>query len=159
MFLINRLYSKFRYFFSSHYPNLYDFCNRRKAIIKFIIAGGMAVGTNLVFLFFFHGLFKWGLLFSTSLAFMIAFLVSFTLQKFWVFRNYRSGKTVGQLFMYILNALIGLSLNGWFMQTLVTKYAVWYLLAQIIVNLVIAGWNFIIYKFIIFKTDKNETIG
>jgi len=156
MLLINRLYFKFRSFFSRRHPDLYDFCNCHKSIIKFIISGGTAASTNLALLFFFHGLFKWDLIFSTSLAFALSFLVSFTLQKFWTFRNYRQDKVAGQLLIYLLNAFIGLNLNGWLMYTLVNKYAVWYLLAQIIVSLIIGFWNFLVYKFIIFKTDKDE---
>ncbi len=155
--LVNSLYFKFRHFFSSRYPRLYDICNRHKAVVKFIFAGGLAGGTDLVLLYIFHGLFGLGLVFSTSAAFILSFLVSFTLQKFWTFRNFRQDKMVGQLFIYILNAFIGLNLNGFFMHTLVRKYAIWYLLAQIIVNLMIGVWNFIIYKFIVFRTDKNET--
>ncbi len=153
---INRLYFKFRHSFSRSCPRLYDVCNDHKSVVKFIFAGGMAAGTDLAFLFLFHGLLKWGLVVSTSAAFILSFLVSFTLQKFWTFRNSRQDKMVGQLFLYLLNAFIGLNLNGFFMHTLVNKYEVWYILAQIIVNLVIGVWNFLVYKFIVFKTDKNE---
>lgn len=154
--VINRLYFKFRHFFSSRCPRLYDVCNSHKSVIKFIFAGGMAASTDLVLLFFFHGLFKWGLVVSTSAAFILSFLVSFTLQKFWTFRNFRQDKIAGQLFIYLLNAFIGLNLNGLFMHALVNRYEVWYIFAQIIVNLVIGVWNFLVYKFIVFRTDKNE---
>jgi putative flippase GtrA len=83
-------------------------------------------------------------------------LVSFNLQKFWTFRNYRHDKVIHQLFVYILNAFIGLNLNGLFMHILVNRYNIWYLLSQIIVNVVIGFWNFIVYKFIVFRTSKNE---
>ncbi len=156
MSLINDLYFKFRRFFSSRWPRLYDFCNRHKSVIKFFFAGCMAGGADLVFLFILHGLFRWGLVFSTSAAFILSFLISFTLQKFWTFRNFRQDKVVGQLCLYVLNAFIGLNLNGFFMHTLVARYAVWYLLAQLIVNVVIGVWNFLVYKFLIFRTDKNE---
>lgn len=153
---INRLYFRFRACFSSRCPRLYDFCNRHKSVIKFFFAGCMAGGTDLALLFLFHGLLKWGLVFSTSAAFILSFLVSFTLQKFWTFRNYRQDKVIGQLLFYVLNAFVCLNMNGFFMHLLVNKYKVWYLLAQIIVNLSLGFWSFMIYKFLVFRTDKNE---
>jgi len=43
------------------------------------------------------------------------------------------------------------------MHLLVNRYQVWYLLAQIIVNLALAVSNFLVYKFIVFKINKDET--
>ncbi len=157
MSLIHDLYHRFRHYFANRFPNLYNFCEGRKSVIKFIIAGCLAGGSDLVFLFIFHGLFLWNIVLSTSSAFILAFLVSFTLQKFWTFRDYQN-KVVQQLVLYILNALLGLYLNGYFMHLLVVKYAVWYILSQIIVNLVLAFWNFVVYKFIIFKTNQSHEI-
>jgi len=83
-------------------------------------------------------------------------LISFNLQKFWTFRNYGRDRMAGQLFLYILNAVIGLNINGALMHLLVNSWSVWYLLAQVIVNLGLGAWNFLIYKFIIFKVRPNE---
>ncbi|MFA6995251.1 MAG: GtrA family protein [Patescibacteria group bacterium] len=155
--LISDWYNKFRNYFSQHYPRVYVFCDNRKSFIKFIFAGGLSGGIDLLLLFIFHSLLKIDIVFSTSLAFILAFLVSFSLQKFWTFRNYHPGQMIQQLSLYLINAFIGLVLNAFFMHLLVNTYNVWYLFAQIIVNLVIAVWNFIIYKFVVFKTNKNET--
>lgn len=155
--LISDWYNKFRNYFFRHYPRVYIFCDNRKFFIKFIFAGCLSGGVDLLLLFVFHSLLKLDIVLSTSLAFILAFLISFSLQKFWTFRNYRPGQTFQQLSLYLINALIGLFLNAFFMHLLVNTYNVWYLLAQIIVNLVIAVWNFVIYKFVVFKADKNET--
>jgi putative flippase GtrA len=106
---------------------------------------------DLIFLFIFHGLFKIGIVVSTSLAFVLSFAVSFTLQKFWTFRNYNQNKAFRQIILYFLNAFVGLSFNGALMHYFVNKIYVFYLLSQIIVNLIIGTYNFFIYKFIIFK--------
>lgn len=156
MSFINSLYFKFRRFFSDRFPKIYHFCDQRKSVIKFIISGSFAGVADLFFLFILHGLLRWDIVLSTSIAFILSFLISFTLQKFWTFRNYSHDKMVGQLFLYVLNAVIGLNLNGFFMHLLVNKFNVWYILAQIIVNLAIGLWNFIVYKFIVFRKEKNE---
>lgn len=144
------LYNDFRRAFAVRTPRLYQYCERRKSLIKYLISGTLAGGTDLLLLFVFHGLVRMEIVLSTSLAFILSFLVSFSLQKLWTFRNH-SGRTVHQLSLYLLNALLGLYLNGYFMHILVNGYAIWYLLAQIIVNLVISVWNFVVYKFVIFR--------
>lgn len=153
---INRLYFKFRNFLSNRFPKTYCFCDRQKSIVKFLITGCLAGGTDLIFLFAFHGLFKWPIVLSTSLAFICSFAISFTLQKLWTFRNFSQEKVVSQFILYILNALIGLNLNGFLMHLLVNEYGVWYILAQIIVNLAIGFYNFLVYKSIVFKIGKDE---
>ena len=154
---INRLYFKFRNFLSNRFPKVYCLCENRKSVVKFFIAGSLAGGTDLVLLFLFHGVFKWPLVLSTSLAFVFSFLVSFTLQKLWTFRNFNQEKVLSQFVLYILNAFIGLNLNGFLMYFLVNKFNVWYIFAQIVVSLTIGFYNFLIYKSIVFKIGKDET--
>jgi len=155
MTLINEWYFRFRNILSKKLPKTYHFCNNRKSIIKFFIAGSLAGIGNLVLLFVFHGVFEWDVILSTSLAFILAFLISFSLQKFWTFRD-KSSKRIGkQLALYFATAFISLNINGILMHLLVNRYNVWYLLAQFVINLFIGLLNFVIYKFIIFT--KNET--
>ncbi|MFA5131277.1 MAG: GtrA family protein [Patescibacteria group bacterium] len=153
---LNRLYFQFRNFLAMRFPKAYCLCDSRKGAVKFFIAGSSASITDLVLLFIFHGVLKWPLVFSTSLAFIVSFVVSFTLQKFWTFRNFSQEKAAHQFVLYILNAFIGLNLNGVFMHLLVNRFGIWYLLAQVAVNLAIGFYNYIIYKSIIFKLGKNE---
>ncbi len=153
MRLINKIYYRFRYFLSSRFPRTYGFCDSRKSIVKFIIAGSLAAAVDLIFLFIFHGLLKLAIVPSTTLAYILSLLVSFTLQKFWTFRNHNREKMFGQLGLYILNTFLGLYLNGLFMYHLVAGFHIWYILAQVMVNLVIGLWNFFIYKLIIFRNN------
>ncbi len=149
-------YNKFRVYFSKHYSRVYAFCDKHKAIIKFIVSGSLAGATDLILLFVFHGWIRIAITLATSLAFILSFFVSFSLQKFWTFRNHYEGKIIHQLSIYLINALWGLAMNAWFMHLLVNGYGIWYILAQIIVNLAIGFWNFTIYKLVIFKNIKNE---
>src|SRR5680860_531298 len=151
MKFINKMYAKVRKIFSGKYPKLYGICENRKSQIKFFFAGSSAALVNLIFLLVFHGWFKWGLVLSTSLAFIVSFFLSFTLQKFWAFRNYHYGKIPVQFVLYIINALIGLSINGFLMHLLVNKWGIWYLLAQVGVSMIIGLYNYLIYRFVIFR--------
>jgi len=148
---LNRFYERLRCSLSRRCPKAFSYLDSRKSVFKFIVAGGMAGGTDLVFLFFFHGLLRLGLVLSTSAAFILSFVVSFTLQKFWTFRNHSRERIWHQFFMYILVAVVGLNLNGLAMHFLVINLKVWYLLAQVIVNISLGVVNFLIYKFIIFR--------
>ncbi|MDD3285535.1 MAG: GtrA family protein [Patescibacteria group bacterium] len=155
--LINRFYDYFRRFFAGRFPKIFAFCDRRKAIVKFFIAGAFAGTVDLVALFIFHGLLAWDIVLSTSLAFLFSFLVSFSLQKLWTFRNYSQKRLPHQLFLYFGAAFISMNLNGLGMHILVNNLHIWYLLSQILVNIVLGIINFFTYKFIVFrKTNEDE---
>jgi len=157
MSLVRRWYNKFRNYFSGNWPVLYGLCEKRKSVIKFIISGGTAAAVDLVLLYIFYDLLLWKIVLASSVAFILAFLVSFSLQKFWTFRDNSQDRIFGQFIVYMLNALLGLYLNGLFIHLLVNRYDVWYILAQIIINLLLGFWNFIVFRFLIFNISKNET--
>ncbi len=156
MTLVNNSYFRFRNWFAYHCPRLYHLCERKKSAVKFFLAGCFAGTANLVFLALFYDLLNWPIVLSTSLAFIASFLVSFSMQKLWTFRNFSKKKTIGQFSLYILNAFITLNINGFLMHLLVNEYEVWYLFSQIIVNVSIGIYNFFIYSFIVFR-KPNET--
>jgi len=153
------LYLKIRHNFELLAPAAYAFCLRHKSVVKFSVAGGLASITDLILLYIFHDPLGIDIVVSTTLAFLLSFVVSFSLQKFWTFRDYSRGRMTGQLFLYLLNAVIGLNLNGFLMHLLVNRYEVWYLLSQVIVIGVIGLGNFVVYKFIIFKKKQHEILG
>lgn len=153
---INDFYFKFRNLFALRAPRVYHFCDRKKSIVKFMVAGCFAGGSHLIFLAIFYDFINWPIIPSTSFAFIISFVISFSLQKLWTFRNFSQKKVVKQFSIYLLNAFLALNLNGIFMHLLVDNYDVWYLFSQIIVNLVIGAYNFFLYRFVIFKPQKNE---
>ncbi|MDD2353915.1 MAG: GtrA family protein [Patescibacteria group bacterium] len=148
---INNSYRQLRQGLACHFPRLFPLIDAKKAVIKYFIAGVSATLVNLISLAFFHGFLKINLLLATSLAFVVSFVVSFSLQKFWTFRNYHYKKIPLQLILYIINAFIGLSINVFLMNLLVNKWGAWYLLAQFIVSFIIGVYNFFAYNFVIFK--------
>jgi len=148
---INNSYRQLRQGLACHFPRLFPLIDAKKAVIKYFIAGVSATLVNLISLAFFHGFLKINLLLATSLAFVVSFVVSFSLQKFWTFRNYHYKKIPLQLILYIINAFIGLSINVFLMNLLVNKWGSWYLLAQFIVSFIIGVYNFFAYNFVIFK--------
>lgn len=143
-----------RKFLAKKYPNFFKLITKHKDKIKYIISGGLATVVNLLFLFVFFEIIALNIIFSASLAWLLAFLISFSLQKFWTFRNFSSKKIPKQVLYYFILAIISLILNARWMYLLVESLEVFYILAQIIVLSVLAILNFFAYKFLIFKEKK-----
>lgn len=148
---MKKIYAKLKQKFQATYPVLYGKLDKRKVIIKYIISGGIATATDLGLLFIFTDIFNIWYLVSATIAFIIAFFVSFTLQKFWTFRENSREKIIQQLSLYLITGLINLAVNATGMYILVDVLNLWYMLAQIIMGGLIAFGSFLIYKFIIFK--------
>jgi putative flippase GtrA len=138
-------------------PNISRYLQQHKSVVKFFIAGGTAGMTDLILLYIFHGVFKMEIVLATSLAFIISFVVSFSLQKYWAFNNQDTEGVYQQFVLYLIIAFINLNINGGLMHIMVNKYQVWYLLSQVIVSLTIGVESFMIYKFIIFRNKKKQT--
>jgi len=71
--LLDKLYFRFRHFFASRWPQGYGFCENHKSVVKFLAAGCVSGGADLVFLYFFHGLIHWPIVLATSVAFIHSF--------------------------------------------------------------------------------------
>ncbi len=150
-----RYYNYLRKFLEKKYPRFFKFLSQYKDKIKFIIAGSLATVVNLFFLFIFFQILGLKIIYAASFSWLLAFIISFNLQKFWTFRDASVKKIPKQLFYYIIILIISLALNARWMHLLVESLEIYYLLAQIIVTMVLSFLNYFVYKFIIFK-EKNE---
>ncbi|MFH1677360.1 MAG: GtrA family protein [Patescibacteria group bacterium] len=132
-------------------PTSYHHANKYKHIIKFIIAGSIATLSDFSLLYFLTDVLGIWYLFSSIIASTVGTFVSFCLQKFWTFRNNELKNIYQQVYLYFLIGLINLSINSIAMYLLVSKFKIWYILAQIIISGILSICNFMIYRFIIFK--------
>ncbi|MFA4941904.1 MAG: glycosyltransferase [Patescibacteria group bacterium] len=151
MFFVYRGSKKF---FRSIFPSFYNKIEKYKIIIKYIISGGTAAVVDLSALYFFTSFCGIWYVLSSSLAFLLAYFVSFSLQKFWTFRDNGREKIRQQMYLYFIVGVANLFLNGAGMYLLVDKFGVMYLLAQIIIGAILGASSFIIYRFIIFKKKR-----
>jgi len=122
-----------------------------KQISRYVISGSMAAVVSLSILYTLTEFFYIWYLISASVAFIGAFGVSFTLQKFWTFKNHKRDAMRKQLSFYLIVVLINLSINTLFVYLLVENADLWYISAQIVSGAVIAVESFFVYKFLIFK--------
>ncbi len=133
-----------------------------KLLIKYIISGGTAAIVDLSILHYldvrgFHHIV------SVNIAFLIAFIVSFSFQKYWTFSDSKSYEVHKQLRDYFIVSVINVFLNNLIIQFIIKinlvseipilREIVW---AQIISSAIIAVESFVIYRFFIFKKSTNN---
>lgn len=154
---MNNIYKSFKDNFRSSSPKTYYQADKYKIFIKFIISGGIAGFIDLSLLYILTDILNIWYLLSAGLAFIIAFFVSFTLQKFWTFRDNNRKKFYQQISLYFIVGVMNLFLNTGGMYLLVDRFKIWYLLAQVIIGGFLGINSFLIYKFIIFKKKRIES--
>lgn len=133
--------------------------NKYKLFIKFGIAGVIATATHFTLLIILTDVFGLWYLASTSLAFLVAFMVSFFSQKFWTFRDKEKQGMYKQMGGYFLVVSSGMVVNAAGMYALVDYADLYYLIAQVIMSALVAVYNFMMYRFVIFKRVRAEELA
>src|SRR3989339_427517 len=98
---------------------------KHKTPIKFIISGMTAAGVDFFCIYFLHSVLLVNVVLSATIAYAIAFFVSFCLQKFWTFSDNDKERMSGQMILYLIVGLINLSINAGLIYLLIEKYDTW----------------------------------
>lgn len=120
-------------------------------IIRYIIAGCVATGSNLVILFISVQYFQLWYLTGAIISFSLAVVISYLLQKFFVFKNYRKDNISTQFFRFFIYNIVMLGFNTLLMYSFVDIIHIWYLLSQALTAIIIAFMNYIYFNKIVFK--------
>jgi dolichol-phosphate mannosyltransferase len=112
--------------------------------------GGIVVAVNLSVLYALTEYAHIYYLVSAICSFVIAFCVSFVLQKYITFKDGNHERLHRQIIAYLFIQLTNLLLNTTFLYVFVTYLHIWYILSQIIISFVLAVIVFFINKKIIF---------
>lgn len=123
---------------------------KKNILLRYLAAGVSGAGTQICLLYLFTDVVGIWYLYSSIISFGIAVFISFTLQKFWTFKDKETNAIHHQFIKYFILAILGLLINSIMMYLMVDMAQVWYLLAQIITSAIIALINFVAYKFFIF---------
>ncbi|QQG37885.1 MAG: bifunctional glycosyltransferase family 2/GtrA family protein [Candidatus Kaiserbacteria bacterium] len=115
-------------------------------VVRFLISGGLATVVNLAALYFFTERIGIWYVFSSGLAFIVAFGVSFTTQKYWTFRSMDASKIRRQLPRHLSVAVFNLFLDMGLVFVFVEYFGVWYLLAQVIAGIAISVESFLLFR-------------
>jgi len=120
-------------------------------IVRYLISGGTAAFTNIAFLYIFTDIFGIWYIISGGMSFVIAFVISFILQKFWTFQDTSKDGLHRQVAVYFVTAIINLILNTGMLYIQVEYLGVHYLISQIIAGMIIALESYFVYQILIFK--------
>lgn len=133
-----------------------NFWSVRYKIMRFLFSGGTAFLVNFFFLFAFTEWLKIYYLISAVLAFLIAFVVSFILQKYWTFRDSRSTYSHKQTILYLIVAVVNTVINAGLVYFFVEFSHFHYLLGQFLASGIIAFESYFVYQYFIFKKEPSN---
>ena len=128
-----------------------QFLSKYIQIIRYILAGGIATASNLVILFVSVYYFKLWYLTGAIIAFSCAVIISYLLQKLFVFKNYSRENMRKQFLNFFIFNLVMLGVNTLLMYTFVDLVGLWYLLAQALSAIIGACVNYIYFNKVVFK--------
>ncbi|MBI5456392.1 GtrA family protein [Candidatus Kaiserbacteria bacterium] len=126
-------------------------------IARFVFAGGMATAVSAVVLHTSISYFGLWYITGSILGFFAGFFVSFTLQKFWAFRDTRRDVIARQMSMYFVLLIINAGTNTLLVYLMVEFGGLMPVVAQLLSSAIIACQNFLVYHFVIFRTPENPT--
>jgi putative flippase GtrA len=112
------------------------------------MSGGLAATTEYLTFLVLHKLGLW-LFLANALSFLCGLVVSFLLNKHWVFSH--KGNASRQFAMYGTLAALNLAISSVTIVVLVQEVGLPAFIAKLCVMAMIASWNFIIFQRIIFK--------
>lgn len=125
-------------------------------IIKYVISGGSGALVDISILYFFVKFLHVWYIFSAIFAYIVAFIVSFTLQKVWTFSDYSISGTYKQAGKYLVISFINLGLNTFFMYLFVDIFGIHYIIGQIVSGCLLAIYSFSIYSSFIFSSNLSK---
>lgn len=127
----------------------------RAKAARYLVSGGTAFSLEYVaFLFLFY-IVSAPSVAANTVSFMIGFVVSFGLNKLWVFHGDQGKKTQHQIGLYFALALVNLAITNiailWLIEVGTPGYA-----AKIVLIGCVAVWNFILFSKLIFNRSKRS---
>ena len=127
--------------------------NKFLQLMRFAVVGIAALSTSVFILYLLTDILRLWYIVSAILAFPVAFLVSFFLQKFWTFNDQSSQKLGQQMTIYLFIILLDLVINIALLYLLVDILIQNHLVAQVISGGLISVMNFVLYRRFVFRNS------
>jgi glycosyltransferase involved in cell wall biosynthesis/putative flippase GtrA len=119
--------------------------------LRYFICGLTAATVNIGSLYIFTDIFGVWYLYSSILAFILSLVISFSLQKFVVFKDRGIRKIHHQFSKFFVAAVLGVMTNTFVVFICVDAFGIWYIFSQIIAGFFVMIQNFILYHIFIFN--------
>lgn len=124
-------------------------------VLRFGISGGTAALLGLVSIYVLTDVLHVWYVVSSTIAFVVTFLVAFSLQEFWTFREKTMSRIPVQSTLSLILGGLNFILNAVLIYVLVDYLHIQYLLAQIIIYAFFGLLDFFIYKLVIFRPQQS----
>ncbi len=121
----------------------------RSSFARFAVVGLLGFTTDMLLLWLLHGVFRVWLPVATTVAYIVAFALSFVLSREWVFPD--SGDMRVQIMRYLALVIGILVLTVVGVQAL-AWLSVWYLVAKVLTSGVVAIVNYVASRWWVFRT-------
>lgn len=115
--------------------------------LRFLVVGGTAAAINIGLLYSLTEFVGVWYLFSEIVAFLVALIFNFTLQRFWTFRS-RSAERTRQAVLFVGVNIWNLFLNAVLLYAFVEYAGYWYIYGQILASIIIAIESYFLYRII-----------
>ena len=119
--------------------------------LRYLISGAACAGLEYGSFLLLHQGWAWGLILANTLAYSSGWVLSFTLNKLWVFQGPQRHQTGMQFLVYCCLALLNYSLGTWFLVYLVQTFGLSAWLGKGLSMAAIVVWNFLVYKKVIYR--------
>lgn len=126
--------------------------------VRFFVSGSTAAAVDLIALYVLFDLLGMNHVYATAVAFIIAFFVSFFLQKYWTFADRATGNIKKQMSIFLCFTVFNFFLNTWLVHIGVAYLNLHPVVSQIIVGLLIAIISFVFYSKFVFKNQSNQLV-
>lgn len=127
-----------------------------KTATKFIISGSTAALVNFGTFFILNSFFSVYYLLSSVVAFSVAAIASFCLQKFWTFEDQSFRRVHIQFSLFVGIISLNLGLNTLLVYLFVSLLGLSHLLSQILAGILVALESFFVFRHIIFKQQLED---
>ena len=135
----------------------YQYCIENLGLlVRYGIAGGSGVIANLILFSFLVEYLDFGYVYGAMLGFVAAYIVTFSLHKWWTFTSTSNQRTVTQGVLYLTSALLGLGLTILILSLLIDGLGFWPILAQFIALGTVAVLSFIFTSQITFHAEEGR---
>lgn len=128
-------------------------------ILRYLISGSIAAVTNLGSLYLFVNVFHLWYIVASGISFVLTFIVSFVLQKFWTFNDPHLDILKRQIGVSLVVAGCNLLLNTVYMYFFVEYLHLHYMQAQVLTMILVAIGSFLAYQYLIFRPRSGSVIS
>lgn len=120
-------------------------------LVKYGITGLLSLSTYVFLIYILTDYFGVWKYYSITVSYIVVFWLNFLISKFWTFKERQANSMKKQLLYYTMLFTINLIATYVIVHILTDILGVYYLLSTIFCNCLIVGWNFILYKKVIYR--------